>query len=78
MRSGVTISRSGAIIWWINHYGYRHREGDRPAFICSSGDIAYYKLNELHRDDDKPAWIHRNGTKEWFKKGWPYTPKGSK
>ena len=49
--------------------GELHRDGDKPAFICSGGTKWYYKNGDLHRDGDKPAIIYSYGTEEYYKNG---------
>jgi hypothetical protein len=49
--------------------GKRHRDGDLPATITSSGNMYYYKNGQRHRDGDLPAIIYPDGTMSYYKNG---------
>jgi hypothetical protein len=61
---------------WYQH-GKMHRDGDKPAIICTDGAVYYYKNNHLHRDNDQPAVIQANGMREWWYKGKRHRDRGA-
>jgi hypothetical protein len=62
-----------SIVWIKN--GRLNRVGDKPALISASGKFEYWRSGKLHRDNDKPAVID-GSSKQWFKHGVQYEPKG--
>ena len=65
------VDRYGTKMYYKD--GELHRDGDKPAIICSNGTKTYWKNGERHRDGDKPAVIYGNGDKEYWKNGVRYT-----
>jgi len=51
---------------WFDTDGWRHRDGDLPAYIDSNGSQAWFQHGRAHRDDDKPAYVGATGTKVWW------------
>jgi hypothetical protein len=49
---------------YYNHLQQYHRE-DGPAFLHTSGSIAYWINGELHRTDG-PAFIDERGYQVWY------------
>lgn len=49
-----------------------HRDGDKPAIICSGATEFYYKYGKLHRING-PAAVWEFGLKEWWIDGVEYT-----
>lgn len=61
------IWQNGARVWLQN--GFRHRDGDKPAYIDPSGLCIWYCNGVLHRDDDKPAVVASDGLMIWYRNG---------
>src|SRR4029078_5296143 len=57
--------------YWTEYrlLGYRHRDGDQPAFIYANGTKVWYQNGQRHRDGDQPAFIYADGSKQWYQKG---------
>jgi len=52
---------------WKLPNGKKHRGGDLPAVVTSSGDFEWWWGGDLRRGGDKPVIVLRNGTREWRK-----------
>lgn len=56
------MNSEGALIseeWFSD--GRRHRMGDRPAVVYTSGAMWWYRSGLLHRDGDEPAYVSETG-----------------
>lgn len=54
---------------WLDPEGRRHRDGDEPAVVMSSGTKMWYQHGKLHRADGRPAIEWSTGCKWWYAHG---------
>ena len=54
--------------YWLKN-NKRHRDGDLPAIIMTSGDKYWFRDGLLHRDNDQPAIEYADGHKEFWVHG---------
>ena len=61
------INKYSDQVWYRE--GKKHRDGDLPAVIWTSGSQEWYKEGKQHRDHDRPAEIWADDTQWWYRDG---------